>query len=141
MIDHLQSGFEGIQLQSAAEHPNFNGIRVRKVDCCVAPSAGIFRVAHLFGRRKADAIPRRPAVHLALRAAAEPQQFSPELFDEVEQARNRGLLLFIGTAKRQAGNMNMQATGPGGVAEIVHFPVPCGAPPPTAFRSADIRAS
>ena len=37
-------------------------------------------MAHLFGRRKTDAVPSRPAVHLALRAAAEPKQFRPRHF-------------------------------------------------------------
>ena len=77
-------------------------------------------MAHLFGRRKTDTVPSRPAIHLGLRAAAESQQFRPELFDKVEQACNRGLLLFISTAKGQARNMNVQAAGAGGMAEIPH---------------------
>ena len=58
-------------------------------------------MAHLFGRRKANAVPSGPTVHLALCAAAEPQQLRPEFFDEVQQASNRGLLLLISAAKRQ----------------------------------------
>ena len=72
MIYHLQGGFESIQFECAAEHPDFYGIRVCEVDRRIAPGTGILRVAHLLGRREADTIPRRPAVHLALRAAAEP---------------------------------------------------------------------
>ena len=54
MIYHLQGGFEGIQLERAAKHSDFNRIRVRKVDRRVAPGTGILRVAHLLGRRKAN---------------------------------------------------------------------------------------
>lgn len=77
-------------------------------------------MAHLFGRRKTDTVPSRPAIHLGLRAAAESQQLCPELFDKVEQACNRGLLLFVSTAKGQARNMNVQAAGAGGMAKIPH---------------------
>ena len=105
MIDHLQGGFESIQLERAAEHTDFNRIRVRKVDRRVTSGAGIFRVVHLLGRGEADAVPCRPAVHLGLGAAAEPQQLRPELFHEVQQTRNRGLLLFVGAAEGQARDM------------------------------------
>ena len=77
-------------------------------------------MAHLFGRRKANAVPRRPAVHLGLRAAAEPQQLRPELLDEVQQAGNRSFLLLICTAERQAGDVNMKSAGSGRVAEVPH---------------------
>ena len=66
-------------------------------------------MAHLVGRRELHAVSRCPAIHLALCAAAEPQQFRPEFFDEVEQACNRGLLLLVGAAERQTRDMNMQA--------------------------------
>ena len=72
MIDHLQSRFQGIEFERTAKHADFNRIRVRKVDRCIAPSAGVLRVAHLLGRRKTDTVSSRPAVHLGLRAAAEP---------------------------------------------------------------------
>ena len=84
MIDHLQGGFEGIQLERAAEHTDFNRVRIRKVDRRVTSGTGILRVVHLFGRGEADAVPRCPAVHLGLRTAAEPQQFCPEFFDEIQ---------------------------------------------------------
>ena len=113
MVDHLQGGFEGIQLERAAEHADFYCIRVRKIYRRITSSAGIFRMAHLFGRRKANAVPRRPAVHLGLRAAAEPQQLRPELLDEVQQAGNRSFLLLICTAERQAGDVNMKSAGSG----------------------------
>ena len=77
-------------------------------------------MAHLFGRRKADAIPRRPAVHLALCAAAKPQQLRPEFLNEVQQAGNRGLLLLISAAKCEARDVNMKSTRPGRVAQITH---------------------
>ena len=120
MIDHLQGGFEGIQLERAAEHTDFNRVRIRKVDRSISPSAGILRVVHLLGRRKTDTVSSRPAVHLGLRAAAEPQQLRPELFDEVKQAGNRGFLLFISTAECQAGDMYMQSAGSCCMAEIAH---------------------
>ena len=75
---------------------------------------------HLLGRGEADAVPSRPAVHLALRAAAEPQKFSPELFHKVEQTSDCGFLLLICTAERQTRDMNVQAASPGGMAEIAH---------------------
>ena len=78
-------------------------------------------MAHLVGRRELHAVPRRPAVHLGLRAAAEPQKFRPELFDEIEQSRNRGFLLLISTTERQARDMHVQSASPGGVAEVVEF--------------------
>ena len=84
MVDHLQGGFQGVEFERAAEHADFNGVRVRKVDGGVAPGTGVFRVAHLVCRRELHAVPRRPTVHLALCAAAEPQEFRPELFDEIE---------------------------------------------------------
>lgn len=68
-------------------------------------------MAHLFGRREPDTVPRRPAIHLALGAAAEPQQLRPEFFDEIEQAGNRCLLLFIGTAECQTRNVNVKSAG------------------------------
>lgn len=120
MIYHLQGGFEGIQFQSAAEHADFNRICVREVDRRVAPSAGILRVVHLLGRGEADTIPRRPAIHLGLGAAAEPQQFRPEFLDEVQQPRNRGFLLLVSTTERQAGDMNVQAASSCRMAEIAH---------------------
>ncbi len=95
MVDHLQGGFERIEFERAAKHADFNRICIRKVDRRIAPGTGILRVVHLLGRGEADTIPCRPAVHLGLRAAAEPQQLRPELFDEVKQAGNRGFLLFI----------------------------------------------
>ena len=77
-------------------------------------------MVHLLGRRKTDTVSSRPAVHLALCAAAEPQQFRPEFLDEVEQTRNRSLLLFVGAAKGQARNMYVKSAGSGRVAEIAH---------------------
>ena len=77
-------------------------------------------MVHLLRRGEADAVPCRPAIHLRLRAAAEPQQFCPEFLDEVQQASNRGFLLLIGTAKGQARDMNVQAASPGGMAEVPH---------------------
>ena len=77
-------------------------------------------MAHLFGRGEADTIPRRPTVHLALCTAAEAQQLCPEFFDEVQQASNRGLLLLIGTAKGQAGDVNMKAASSCRMAEVPH---------------------
>ncbi|RHV70076.1 hypothetical protein DXB06_14470, partial [Butyricicoccus sp. OF13-6] len=65
-------------------------IRVREIDCRITSSAGILCVVHLLGRGEADAVPRCPAVHLRLRAAAEAQQLRPEFFDKVQQASNRG---------------------------------------------------
>ena len=102
MVDHLQGGFEGIQLERAAEHPDFNRICIREIDRSISPRAGILGMTYLLGRGEADAVPRCPAVHLTLRAAAEPQKFRPELFDEIEQSRNRGFLLLISTTERQA---------------------------------------
>ena len=84
MIDHLQGGFEGIQLERAAEHPDFNRICIREIDRSISPRAGIFRMVHLLGRRKTNAVPCRPAVHLRLGTAAEPQQLRPELLDEIQ---------------------------------------------------------
>ena len=75
---------------------------------------------HLLGRGEADTIPCRPAVHLALCAAAEPQQLRPEFFDEVQQASNRGFLLLISTAECQARDVYMKSTSPGRVAQITH---------------------
>ena len=120
MVDHLQGGFEGIQLERAAEHPDFNRICIREIDRSISPRAGILGVAHLFGRRKTNAVPCRPAVHLALRAASEPQQFRPEFLDEVQQASNRGFLLLISTAECQARDVYMKSTSPGRVAQITH---------------------
>ena len=120
MVDHLQGGFESIQFERAAEHPDFNRIRVCEVDRRITSGTRILCVAHLFGRREADTIPCRPAVHLGLRAAAEPQQLRPELFDEVKQAGNRGFLLFISTAECQAGDVNVQAASSCRMAEIAH---------------------
>ena len=120
MVDHLQGGFEGIQLERAAEHTDFYRIRVRKVDCRVTSGTGILRMTHLLGRGKADTIPRRPAVHLALRAAAESQQLCPEFLYKVQQPRNRGFLLFIGTAECQTRDVNMKSTSPGRMTEIAH---------------------
>lgn len=77
-------------------------------------------MAHLLGRCESDTAPCRPAVHLALRAAAEPQQLRPEFLDKVEQAGNRSFLLFISTAECQARDVNMKSTSPGRVAEITH---------------------
>ena len=77
-------------------------------------------MTYLLGRGEADTVPRRPAVHLALRATAEPQQLCPELLNEVQQSRNRGLLLFVGAAEREARDMHMKSAGSGGVAEIAH---------------------
>ena len=109
MINHLQGGFEGIQFERAAEHSDFNRICVREIDRRITSGTGILRVVHLLGRRKADTIPRRPAIHLRLRATAEPQQLRPELFDKVKQTCNRGLLLLIGAAECQTRNVNVQA--------------------------------
>ena len=120
MIYHLQGGFESIQFQRTAEHTDFNRVRIREIDRSVTSGAGILRVAHLLGRGEADAVPSRPAVHLALRAAAEPQKFSPELFHKVEQTSDCGFLLLICTAERQTRDMNVQAASPGGMAEIAH---------------------
>ena len=99
MVDHLQGGFEGIQLERAAEHTDFNRICIREIDRSITSGAGILRMVHLLGRGEADTIPCRPAVHLALRAAAESQQFRPELLDEVQQTRNCSFLLFVSTAE------------------------------------------
>ena len=120
MIYHLQGGFQSIQLERAAEHPDFNGIRVRKVDRRITSGAGILCVAHLLGRRKADAVSSRPAVHLGLCAAAEPQQLRPELLDEVQQAGNCGFLLLISTTKGQTRNVNVKSAGSCRVAEVPH---------------------
>ena len=120
MVDHLQGGFEGIQLERAAEHPDFNGIRVREIDRRVTSGAGILCVAHLLRRRKTDAISSCPAVHLRLRAAAESQQLRPKLFHEVKQADNRGLLLFIGTAECQTRNVNVKSASACRMTEIPH---------------------
>ena len=68
-------------------------------------------MVHLLGRGEADAVPCRPAIHLGLRAAAEPQQLRPEFLDEIEQAGNRCLLLFIGTAECQTRNVNVKSAG------------------------------
>ncbi len=120
MIYHLQGGFEGIQLERAAEHPDFDRIRVREVDRRISSRAGILCVAHLLGRRKTDSIPCRPAIHLGLCAAAEAQQFCPELLDEVQQASNRSFLLLVGAAERQTRDMNVQAASSCRMAEITH---------------------
>ena len=64
-------------------------------------------MVYLLGRGEPDTVPSRPAVHLGLGAAAEPQQFRPEFLDEVEQTGNRSFLLFVGTAKREARDMNV----------------------------------
>ena len=77
-------------------------------------------MAHLLRRRKTDAISSCPAVHLALCAAAEPQQFRPEFLDEIEQAGNRCLLLFIGTAECQTRNVNVKSAGSCRMAEVPH---------------------
>ena len=77
-------------------------------------------MVHLLGRGEADTIPRRPAIHLGLGAAAKAKQLRPEFLNEVQQARNRGFLLFVSTAKGQAGDMNVQAASPGCMAEITH---------------------
>ena len=77
-------------------------------------------MAHLLRQRKANAVSRRPAVHLALCAAAEPQQFCPEFLDKVEQTGNRGFLLFVSTAKRQTRDVNVQATSACRMTEIAH---------------------
>ena len=98
-------------------------------------------MVHLLGRCKANTVPCRPAVHLALRAAAEPQQFCPEFLYKVQQPRNRGLLLLIGTAKGQAGDVNMKAASSCRMAEIAHALRFTQIPLPTAFRSSGIRAS
>ena len=120
MIYHLQGGFEGIQLERAAEHSDFNGICIREIDRRVAPGAGILCVVHLFGRGEADAVPRRPAVHLRLGAAAEPQQFCPEFLDKIQQASDCDFLLFVGATKGQARNMYVKSAGSGRVAEVPH---------------------
>ena len=120
MVDHLQGGFEGIQLQSAAEHTDFYRICVRKVDCRVSPRTRVFRMAHLFGRGEPDTIPCRPAVHLRLGAAAEPQQLRPEFLYKVQQPSNRGFLLLISTAKGQTRNVNVKSAGSCRVAEVPH---------------------
>ena len=57
-------------------------------------------MVHLLGRGEANAVPRRPAVHLGLGATAESQKFSPELFHKVEQTSDCGFLLLICTAER-----------------------------------------
>ena len=120
MIYHLQGGFESIQLERAAEHTDFNRVRIRKVDRRITSSAGILCVVHLLGRREPDTVSSRPTVHLGLGAAAEPQQFRPEFLYKVQQASNRGFLLFVSTAKRQAGDVNMKAASSCRVAEITH---------------------
>ena len=120
MVDHLQGGFEGIQLERAAEHADFNRICIREIDRSISPRAGILDMTYLLGRGEADTVPRRPAVHLALRTAAESKQLCPELFHEVEQTGNRGFLLLVSTAKRQAGDMNVKSTSSGGMAQISH---------------------
>ena len=120
MVDHLQGGFEGIQLERAAEHPDFDRIRVREIDRRITSGAGILCVAHLLGWRKTDSIPCRPAIHLGLRAAAEPQKLSPEFLYKVQQPRNRGFLLLISTAKGQTRNVNVKSAGSCRVAEVPH---------------------
>ena len=120
MVDHLQGGFQGIQLQSSAKHTDFNRIRVRKIYRRVTSGTGILCVVHLLGRGEADTIPRRPAVHLGLGAAAEAKQLRPEFLDEVQQASNRGFLLLISTAECQARDVYMKSTSPGRVAQITH---------------------
>ena len=120
MVYHLQGGFEGIQLQSSAEHANFNRVRVHQVDRRVASGTGVFSVVHLFEWRKANSIPCCPAVHLGLGAAAEPQQLRPKLFHKVEQTGNRGLLLFVSTAKGQARDVNVQAASACRMTKITH---------------------
>ena len=77
-------------------------------------------MAHLFGRGEADTVSSRPTVHLALCAAAEPQQFRPEFLYKVQQAGNRGFLLFVSTAKREARDMNVKSAGSCRMAEIAH---------------------
>ena len=77
-------------------------------------------MVHLLGRGEADAVPRCPAVHLRLRAAAEAQQLRPEFFDKVEQTGNRGLLLFVSTAKGQTRNVNVKSAGSCRMAEVPH---------------------
>ena len=120
MVDHLQGGFQCVQLKCTSEHPDFNRIRVCEVDRRITSGTRILCVVHLLGRRKTDTVSSRPAVHLGLRAAAEPQQLRPELFDEVKQAGNRGFLLFISTAECQAGDVNVQAASSCRMAEIAH---------------------
>jgi len=97
-------------------------------------------MVHLLGRGEADTIPRRPAIHLGLGAAAKAKQLRPELLNEVQQTRNRGFLLLISTTEREARDMYVQTTGSGGVAVVVEFLL-CEAPSPTAFRSNGIQAS
>ena len=77
-------------------------------------------MAHLLGWRQTDSIPRCPAIHLGLGAAAEAKQLRPELFHEIEQAGNRCLLLFIGTAECQTRNVNVKSAGSCRMAEIIH---------------------
>ena len=120
MVDHLQGGFQSIQFKRAAEHPDFNRICIREIDRRVTSGTGILRVVHLLGRRKANAVSSRPAVHLGLRTTAEPQQFCPEFLDKIQQASNRGFLLFIGTAECQTRNVNVQAARACRMAEITH---------------------
>ena len=56
-------------------------------------------MVHLLGRGEANAVPCRPAVHLRLGAVAKAKQLRPEFLNEVEQTRNRGLLLLVSTAE------------------------------------------
>ena len=77
-------------------------------------------MVHLLGRRKANAVPCRPAIHLGLGAAAKAKQLRPEFFDEVQQAGNCGFLLLISTAECQARDVYMKSAGSCRMTEIAH---------------------
>ena len=67
-------------------------------------------MAHLLGRRKADAVSSRPAVHLGLCVRRLNRSSSAQNFStKVQQVGNRGFLLFVSTAECQAGDVNVQA--------------------------------
>ena len=66
------------------------------------------------------AVASRPAVHLVLTAAGEPQEFVPVPLHE-EQHPGDGLVLsIIGIAEGIPGHMNMQAAGARLVGEVAH---------------------
>lgn len=66
------------------------------------------------------AVAGRPAVHLVLTAAGEPQEFVPVPLHK-EQHPGDGLVLgIIGIAEGIPGHMNMQAAGARLVGEVAH---------------------
>ena len=60
MVDHLQGGFESIQFERAAEHPDFNGICVREIDRRVTSGTGVLAWLICSGRRKGECRTERP---------------------------------------------------------------------------------